>query len=551
MASGDPFSNGRMGYRTPLLWLLLPLLIGYTLAEAFTGPTPILLALAGLMASILCISQRLPLKIWSALFLLAGTLLAWSWYSERQPPLLPDDQRPPREVELDLKIERTFARSQTSERVSGLGRIGTTPTHLKELSGKRIYFSLAIPDAMPTIIPSAVIAIRGVLSPLPRAVERTDFDHFLYRNGIRYRLTRGQILTLQNSGNAFYRFCAQQNQRFETFLRRGTPKDNSGLADIYVAMLLGKKSALSPPQKERFTTSGTLHFFAISGLHVGVIALSLHSLLRLLRIPEALAALLGLSLLFLYVQITGASPSAMRAFLMVAFFWSARAFLRQSSPFAALVASAVAVLIYDPRQLWSPGFQLSYAVVASILLYGLPLREKLTTMFLPFRDLPESSHQWYHRLRAQSLQTLILLFSVSLSATLISSPLSIAYFNTFSPGAIVLNMLLVALASLTLIGGFLSLLTGLLELTLLSTFINHSAWLLIWGMNAVVELALKVPGVFWNIRFELRFIAPCAVILTLTVFLIGHTRHWLQKPLFYLAPPVGLLILFVVATERV
>ena len=540
-----------MRYRAPLLWLLLPLLIGYTLAAALPDPTPMPLALAGLLGSMACMSKHLPLKIWSALFLFSATLLAWSWYRERQTPSLSDDQRPPREVQLDLKTERTFAHSQPSKKISGLGRIVATPTHLKELSEQRVYFSLSMPDRLPPVIRSTVIAVRGVLSPLPGETERSDFDNFLYRNGIRYRLTRGQILDLRDIGNPFYRFCAQQNQKFETFLRKGTPQNNRALADIYVAMLLGKKSALSPLQKERFITSGTLHFFAISGLHVGVIALSLHSLLRLLRVPKTLAAILGLSLLLLYVHITGASPSAMRAFLMVAFFWSARAFMRQSSPFAALVASAVAVLIYEPLQLWSPGFQLSYTVVAAILLYGLPLREKLNKTFPLFHSLPESSHQWYHRLSTQSLQAITLLFSVSLSATLISSPLSIAYFETFSPGAIALNMLLVTLASLTLIGGFLSLLTGLLHLTLISNFINHSAWLLIWSMEATVKLALKVPGIFWNMQFKLPLIAPCTVVILLIVFILGHTRNWIDKPLFYIVPPIGLLFLLMVATERI
>ena len=130
-----------------------------------------------------------------------------------------------------------------------------------------------------------------------------------------------------------------------------------------------------------------MHFFAISGLHIGVIATAIAQFLLLIRIPRKVSPFIGLPLLFLYVQITGASPSAVRAFLMALFFWASFAFVRQRSPLAALAASAVFVLIFQPAQLWSIGFQLSYTVVLSILLFGLPLYETASEKLAPFRYL--------------------------------------------------------------------------------------------------------------------------------------------------------------------
>jgi len=54
---------------------------------------------------------------------------------------------------------------------------------------------------------------------------------------------------------------------------------------------------------------------------------------------------LGLGVLFLYVEITGGQPSAIRAFLMVSFLWGSRIIMRRSNPFPALVGSAVFILI--------------------------------------------------------------------------------------------------------------------------------------------------------------------------------------------------------------
>ena len=154
-------------------------------------------------------------------------------------------------------------------------------------------------------------------------------------------------------------------------------------------MLLGRKIELSKAQIERYRMTGTMHFFAISGLHIGVIATVIAQFLLLIRVPRAVAPWIGLPLLYLYVEITGGTPSAIRAFLMAAFFWSSFACQRQRSPFSALMCSAILVLIIDPNQLWSLGFQLSYAVVLSILLFGLPLHQVLTGRCQPYQWLPE------------------------------------------------------------------------------------------------------------------------------------------------------------------
>ena len=65
-------------------------------------------------------------------------------------------------------------------------------------------------------------------------------------------------------------------------------------------MLLGKKDVLTPDQKKRFQISGTMHFFAVSGLHVGVIALTLNYILIFLRLSYHTGVLIGL-LIFFYM----------------------------------------------------------------------------------------------------------------------------------------------------------------------------------------------------------------------------------------------------------
>ena len=238
-----------------------------------------------------------------------------------------------------------------------------------------------------------------------------------------------------------------------------------------------------------------MHLFAISGLHIGVIAAALVACLRLIQIPNRFAPFIGLPILYLFVEITGGSPSAMRAFLMTLFFWAAYTVQRQRNLFAALIASAIGVLLVDPIQLWSLGFQLSYVVVASILLLGLPLQAALTEWAQPFRWLPKRDWSNGQRISQYCIDTFLLLFAISFSAWIASVPLSLGHFGYFSLPAVFVNMLLVNLAALVICIGALSLVCGHFISLNLAAFVNHAAWSVIACMNQIAEWVAALPGV--------------------------------------------------------
>ncbi|HQU09687.1 MAG TPA: ComEC/Rec2 family competence protein, partial [Opitutales bacterium] len=167
-------------------------------------------------------------------------------------------------------------------------------------------------------------------------------------------------------------------------------------------------------QKNAFKLSGTLHLFEISGLHIAVIAAFLFGCLKRLLMPELLRVLIGLLIVALYVIVTGGAPSAWRAFWMVALFWGCIAVQRQSTPFALLVASAMGVLVWNPLLLWNIGFQLSYMVVAGILLYGLPLAAYLSAAQETFAD-PALVGRW-ERAKRFLAQTAAITFSANIAS---------------------------------------------------------------------------------------------------------------------------------------
>jgi competence protein ComEC len=306
-------------------------------------------------------------------------------------------------------------------------------------------------------------------------------------------------------------------------------------------MLLGRKAELSDDQSDRFRMTGTMHFFAISGLHIGVIATVIAQFLLLIRIPRKVSPFIGLPLLFLYVQITGASPSAVRAFLMALFFWASFAFVRQRSPLAALAASAVFVLIFQPAQLWSIGFQLSYTVVMSILLFGLPLYETASEKLAPFRYLPKANWAPSQHLYAWTQDALLLLFAISFSAWLASAPLSAAFFGYLSPGAILLNMLLVNLAAVAITTGVVSLSLALVGLGSVAGFINHAAWVSIQMMDTLVIGSTQIPGMILHCNGFAEWIAYSILVAYFTLLFCLYRIRSKSSAVIWLLPPLVII----------
>jgi len=143
------------------------------------------------------------------------------------------------------------------------------------------------------------------------------------------------------------------------------------------AMLFGDRSRLTQPLRQDFERTGTFHLFVVSGLHVALLAGALVWLLRRLRVPQAVAIPLTLTLTAAYTLLTGFGVPAQRALLMTAVYLIARWLDREVTALNALSAAALAVLALDPRALYEAGFQMTFLVIVGIAGLGSPLSQRL------------------------------------------------------------------------------------------------------------------------------------------------------------------------------
>lgn len=137
------------------------------------------------------------------------------------------------------------------------------------------------------------------------------------------------------------------------------------------ALLLGDRSALTAADWALLAATGTTHLLVVSGLHVGMVAavvLGLASISGLRARAPGYAILSALVAAGAYAILTGFELPAQRALLMLGVGAVMLALHRHAHPLAALLAAAVAVLLFDPLAPLAAGFWMSFLAVAALLL---------------------------------------------------------------------------------------------------------------------------------------------------------------------------------------
>jgi competence protein ComEC len=536
-----------LGHRAPLLWLLLPFFAGISLGRLVDATPAAAWLLAGALAAALSaifLAKRNPVAWAAALgiaMFLAG-LVDYALHARRLPGW---DALPPREARLRLRVERVFT-AINPKRTSGLAVIVSIDSPLEELAGQRVYFSLARPAGTAAPLRSAVVSAAGLVQAVPRHPAADSFDDYLANTGLGFKFTRGRLLAGEKPAGAYYRFCARAQERFSTILGAGLATKRPELAGILRAMMLSQKHELSSGQKELFMQSGMMHFFAISGLHIGVIASVLQALLTLLRLPRWARFVVSTAMLWLYVDITGASPSAGRALVMVIFMQAAFVLRWPGNPLAALIASAFVVLLAQPLQLFSASFQMSYCVVATLLLLGLPLGERLRARWKLFPQLPKVSLTRQQRLAAASLDKILTALGLGVATALVAAVTGIAFFRLFTPGALAANLGLIPLASFAIFAGFISLLFGLTGWLPASVLFNHAAALILALIQWLIGAFVKMPGAYWPATFKAQEWADVVLAALLATCLAGYAAKWRHGTILAPFVLVAAALIFVV-----
>lgn len=337
--------------------------------------------------------------------------------------------------------------------------------------------------------------IAEVIGP-PRNPGEFDMRSYLARRDIRrilfIRYSEDGTLIRHGSGNPILRAAQKSRAWMQSALCRGL-EDAPEVKSFLSGIVLGLRHQTPEDIEEPFQQTGTLHLFAVAGLHVGIVAALLWMVAMVLRLSRKWATALIIPLLFFYATVTGLHVSSVRAAVMSSillggFFFERKVFLLNS-----LAAAAFFLLCWNTNELFATGFQLSFAVVGAIIVFANPLFEFLRRWGVADPFLPRTLLRGPRRIVHAATEWLWRGTSVSLAAWIGSLPFVLWYFHIVTPISLFANLLVVPIAFFILAIALLSLLSTQL-LTWLAIIFNNANWFLAHVVLGIVQLFAQIPG---------------------------------------------------------
>ncbi|MBO5647808.1 MAG: ComEC/Rec2 family competence protein [Kiritimatiellae bacterium] len=248
------------------------------------------------------------------------------------------------------------------------------------------------------------------------------------------------------------------------------------------AMLLGERSKIDRGLRESFVASGTVHLFAISGLHVFIVTHIFAVFLQILCLPWRLRAAVLILAIWFYVFITGCAPSSLRAGLMASLYCLAGVFGRKGEALTSWAQAFAIIHVVKPESLMNIGSVLSFAVMLGLVLW---------------RRVAGNFRNWF-----------ALNIVPGFVAWAFGAPFVAVFFAVVTPGGILANLLAVPMAVVAVTFSAAGAFTGLLSDSLASLF-NTIAFMATSLMVAVAELVGSFP---WsNFQVQAWSFADCCV----------------------------------------
>jgi competence protein ComEC len=249
-------------------------------------------------------------------------------------------------------------------------------------------------------------------------------------------------------------------QRALAAIEAGLPPASAALLG---GLVLGVRTDLPREMDQGFRTAGVYHVLAVSGFNVALLSTAVLALLALARVPPRLAALVAIVVVVGFGLVVGPQPSVLRAALMAVLVLAALLLERDVFVVNSLALAALVLLAARPGDLGDPGFQLSFAATAGIVMAPVPRRR-----------LPAA-------------------LAVSAAAQAAVLPIQLAHFNAVSIAGVIANLVVVPLAAVATVLGVAAIALEWM-IPAGATVLLDAAWPVVLAMRAAVALVAAVPG---------------------------------------------------------
>lgn len=409
---------------------------------------------------------RVPLLL-PLVILLAGIMLKTEFFPASSPAI------PAEETTYSAKVESVEEKTGSRLLICNVNGIG--------LTALRLYGAEPLVFAGNSVVFTSRLQASGQRKPV------VPDEVMFSRSGI---VAEGQTSSSKiriTSSDMTYR-----QQLTEKILASGV-NDETGA--MLCALLLGDENYLNDELRGKFSAVGLAHVLALSGLHVGIIAVLISAMLWPLYMGRHNRSRLLVTIvaLWAYAALTGFAPSVTRAVIMATVYMTGRILQRDSVPLNSLCLAAIIILALNPESLFTIGFQLSFAAVAGILLFS-PLLNRID----------RRNHPWLFMLWSYPV--------VSIAAMSLTGIISAWYFHSYPLYFLVANLVMAPIVPIFICGGALLLFMELIDVhwpllysfldgvdalcssvaTTIASWPGHEAAGLYWPLWLVVTLVVSL-----------------------------------------------------------
>lgn len=322
------------------------------------------------------------------------------------------------------------------------------------------------------IKPGDVLEIRGTIHrPFDFSSGNFSYQEYLQRRRIYLMISVGKkgVVRILETDKGFY---VMVRERIKFIFDQYLPGFDAG---ILKAVIVGDRSGIGQRAREVFANTGTAHILAISGLHMGIILMIFLLVLGFFPLSQNVKFVMAIVLLGVYLPIAGGRVSVLRSGIMSALFLYSFILERRLCSLNALGVAGLIILMINPLDLYTIGFQLSFSAVASLIVF--------------YGDAQNICRKLFHRFHGVITQAL----SASLCAWLGVVGWIIYYFGLFVPVGIIANVVIVMLMPLLIAAGLLLVIVGLLQFQWLASIFAVNIQIVLRMMVYVVCVAEKIP----------------------------------------------------------
>ena len=208
-----------------------------------------------------------------------------------------------------------------------------------------------------------------------------DYEGYLSENGIA-ALASAKSADVQLlpgfSGTRFELWRTRIHSSIVAKVHTLWPPPQAALID---AMLIGEAAFIDRDTRIDFQRSGTYHILVVSGMNVTILAFVVFWTLGRARLSDIPATLLTILFCVAYAFLTEVGAPVWRATLMCSIYLGTRLLYRDRGMLNALGTAALGLLVFDPRQLFTASFQMTFLCVLIVAAIGLPLVERTSHLY--------------------------------------------------------------------------------------------------------------------------------------------------------------------------